>query len=53
MSRHTTRKEDWTRFLNALLGIGNEDRHSNPILNYILSIGHTGKNIIVEERRRW
>lgn len=52
MARNTTRRADWTRFLMALLG-RTEDRHSNPVLDYILTIGHTGKNIIVEEARRW
>lgn len=52
MARGTSRKADWKRFLRALLG-HSEDRHSNPILDYILTIGHTGKNILVEELRRW
>lgn len=52
MTAHSTRAEDWTRFLRAICGIS-EDRHSNPILDYVLSVLHTGKNIIVEEARRW
>jgi len=52
MSSCTSRKDDWGRFLGALVG-RTEDRHSNPVLDYVLSIGHTGKNILVEELRRW
>ena len=54
MSRGTTRRNDWGRFLRALVNrYPNKPRHSNPVLNYFLAIGHTGKNIIVEEGRRW
>jgi hypothetical protein len=40
MSYCTTRKEDWTRFWDALRGLD------------FLDILHTGKNIVVEELRR-
>lgn len=53
--RGTTRKEDWLRFLNALIGRYGPDeksRHDNPVLNYLFTAGHTLKNIIVEELRR-
>jgi archaellum component FlaD/FlaE len=55
MSNCTSRKEDWLRWLNALIGRYGPDekrRHENAIINYFLTIGHTGKNIIVEEMRR-
>lgn len=41
MSNCTTRKDDWTRFLMAIKNLD------------FLDILHTGKNIGVEELRRW
>lgn len=49
---NSSRAEDWGRFLRAICGVSAERRHSCPVLNYILLVGHTGKNIIVEEARR-
>lgn len=49
---HSTRREDWLRFWKAITGESDEVRHPNPVLNYILLVLHTGKNIIVEEARR-
>lgn len=53
IAANSTRAEDWSRFVRALCGVSDERRHACPILNYILLVGHTGKNIIVEEARRW
>jgi len=50
---NSTRAEDWGRFVRAIAGTSTERRHSCPVLNYVLLLGHTGKNIIVEESRRW
>ena len=38
---NSTRAQDWSRFLNALSSYD------------VLDILHTGKNILVEEARRW
>jgi hypothetical protein len=54
--RGSSRSEDWTRWLKSLVGIyGKYEKrqHDNPVLNYFLVAWHTGKNIIVEELRRW
>ena len=51
-SKCSTRKEDWTRFYNAMLSYKAESRHHIPVISWVLGIGHTGKNIIVEEKRR-
>lgn len=56
MARNTSRKDDWTRFLLALIGdpmAGEKLRHTNPVINYFLTVGHTAKNIWIEEARRW
>jgi hypothetical protein len=54
MSRNTTRRNDWGRFWRAIAGRHEGRlRHSNPVVHYVLAVGHTGKNIIVEEGRRW
>lgn len=50
---NSARQEDWLRFWLALCGVSPEVRHSNLILNYVGVVLHTGKNIIVEEARRW
>lgn len=52
MTAHTTRRDDWQRFACALLGYPEPRRHRNPVLNYVLLVLHTGKNIVVEEARR-
>jgi len=53
-SRCSTRKEDWKRFGLSLIGQNRERiRHHTPVINYFFKIGHTGKNIIFEEWRRW
>jgi len=49
---NSTRREDWLRFVHAITGTSSERRHPCPILNYVLLVGHTGKNILVEEARR-
>ena len=41
MSNCTSRKDDWSRFIAALLSLD------------VMDVLHTGKNIIVEELRRW
>ena len=54
-NRCSSRKEDWKRFLGSFIGkrFGHRKRHDNPIISYFLVIGHTAKNVVVEERRRW
>jgi hypothetical protein len=53
-NRCSSRSEDWSRFCLALIGMNTDERrHDNPLINYVLKIGHTGKNIVVEEWRRW
>lgn len=49
---NSTRREDWTRFWLALTGRSDEVRSTIPVLNYVLLLLHTGKNILVEEARR-
>ncbi len=51
---NTERAQDWMRFGTALIG-RNQDRRraASSALNYVLKILHTGKNVIVEEARRW
>jgi hypothetical protein len=52
----TTRKQDWSRWLNALIGRylpTEKRRHRNPVLNYLHIAWHTFANIVVEELRRW
>jgi hypothetical protein len=52
----TSRWEDWSRWLKAVVGIylpTEKRRHRNPVLNYLHIAWHTGKNIVVEELRRW
>lgn len=54
--RGSSRKEDWLRFLNALIGRcgpNERRRHDNAVLNYILTLAHVAWNIVVEELRRW
>lgn len=53
--RCSTRREDWRRWLRACIGrydANEKRRHDKPVLNYLLTVGHTGKNILVEEWRR-
>ncbi len=49
----TSRGDDWRRFIKAILGVGEEDRSARPLFDWVLSILHTGKNVVVEEWRRW
>ncbi len=54
VNSNTGRRDDWTRFGTALIARNMDRRRAaNPVLNYVLKVLHTGKNIIVEEARRW
>lgn len=53
--RCSTRREDWRRWGRAVIGRydkAEKKRHKNPVVNYLLTAGHTAKNILVEEWRR-
>jgi hypothetical protein len=48
---NSTRAEDWTRFGNALLDL--LVKPLAALIGAVLDVLHTGKNILVEEARRW
>jgi hypothetical protein len=51
-NRGTSRLDDWKRLGRALIG-QEPARHKNPVLGYLMTLGHALKNIVVEEARRW
>ena len=59
MSSCTSRKDDWSRFGSALAHLGSALKHTiqredtQYLKTWALEVGHTGKNIVVEELRRW
>lgn len=52
---NSTRSEDWGRFIKALAGVPWKPLYAAVVASWpaILEVLHTGKNIIVEEARRW